>query len=185
LGFDVRQAADGAEALEQLRGRVVDLLITDLVMPRVDGIELIRAVRAAKGGSAPRIIAASASASDYTSLEALDAGCDAFLPKPLHLADLLDRITGLLHVEWKYEGTSRSLSSQRAVDGSTFALQRDLADELYHLAMQGDIAGLVQRATARLGDDPSACGFCDELRALANEYDTGGIRRMLSAHSPA
>lgn len=132
----------------------------------------------------PKIIALSASASDYTSQDALNAGCDAFLPKPLHLADLLDRIAQLLHVEWQYQETPGVAAARVAASGS-FALQRDLADELYHLAMQGDIAGLVERATARLADDPSACGFCDELRALANEYDTGGIRRMLSAHSPA
>ena len=183
LGFEVRRAPDGAEALEQLRAKAVDLLITDLVMPRVDGIELIRAVRAAQWVSVPKIIAASASASDYTSQEALDAGCDAFLPKPLNLVDLLDRIDDLLHVDWKYEDASRPESSRHTAVGGTFALQRQLADELYHLAMQGDIAGLVQHATVRLGDDPSACGFCDQLRALANEYDTGAIRRMLSAHS--
>ena len=183
LGFEVRRAPDGAVALEQLRIGDVDLLVTDLVMPRVDGIELIRAVRAAQGARTPKIIAVSASASDYTSQEALDAGCDAFLPKPLHLADLLDRITDLLHVEWQYEDATSVI--QRTAASDTFALQRDLADELYHLAMLGDIAGLVERALQRLGSDPNACGFCDELRALANEYDTGGIRRMLSAHSPA
>ena len=184
LGFDVRRAADGAAALEQLRTGAIDLLITDLVMPRVDGMELIRAIRSTQGTRAPKILAVSASASDYTSQEALDAGCDAFLPKPLQLADLVDRIADLLHVEWRYVDTSKPIG-HRSAEGSAFALQRDVADELHHLAMQGDIAGLVERATARLGNDPSACGFCDELRALANEYDTGAIRRMLSAHSPA
>jgi signal transduction histidine kinase/CheY-like chemotaxis protein len=184
LGCDVHCAADGAAALEQLRTGAIDLLVTDLVMPRVDGIELVRAIRAAAGERAPRIIAVSASASDYTSQEALDAGCDAFLPKPVHLADLLERITDLLPVQWQYEDAATPVIRSAARPG-TFALQRDLADELYHLAMQGDIVGLVERAMERLNDDPSACGFCDELRALANEYDTGGIRRMLSAHCPA
>jgi signal transduction histidine kinase/DNA-binding NarL/FixJ family response regulator len=184
LGFDVRRAADGADALQQLRVDSVDLLITDLVMPRVDGIELIRAVSAEQAARRPQILAVSASASDYTSQEALDAGCDAFMPKPLHLADLLDRIAELLHLEWLYEPSARP-AAHRTAAGGTFALQRQLAAELYDLAMQGDIAELVERATARLGEDPSACSFCDELRALANEYDTGAIRRMLSAHSPA
>jgi CheY-like chemotaxis protein len=184
LGFEVSLAPDGAAALEQLRNGCTDLLITDLVMPRVDGIELIRAVRAGLTPRTPKIIAVSASASDYTSQEALDAGCDAFLPKPLHLDDLLDRMTELLNIEWQYQDTPTAVR-QRSAASSTFALQRELADELYHLAMQGDIAGLVERANERLSDDPSAYGFCDELRALANEYDTGGIRRMLSAHSPA
>jgi hypothetical protein len=93
-------------------------------------------------------------------------------------------MTELLHIEWRYQNTPTAVR-QGSAASATFALQRELADELYHLAMQGDIAGLVERANARLGDDPSACDFCDELRALANEYDTGGIRRMLSAHSPA
>ena len=184
LGFQVCRAADGAIALEQLRSGAVDLLITDLVMPRVDGIELIRAIRSVYGTGAPKIIAVSASASDYTSQEALAAGCDAFLPKPLHLAHLLDRITDLLRVEWQYQEVTAD-TGPRAAEVGTFALQRDVADELYHLAMQGDIAGLVERAMERLSDDPSACGFCEQLRALASEYDTGGIRRMLSAHSPA
>jgi len=183
LGFEVRRAADGAAALEQLRTAAADLLITDLVMPCVDGIQLIRAVRSGQAARVPKIIAVSASASDHTSHEALHAGCDAFLPKPLHLGDLLDRLTELLHIEWQYQDTPTTVG-QRSVASTSFALRRELADELYHLAMQGDIAGLVERANARLSDDPDACGFCDELRALANEYDTGGIRRMLSAHSP-
>jgi signal transduction histidine kinase/ActR/RegA family two-component response regulator len=183
LGFALRRAPDGASALEQLRNGAIDLLITDLVMPRLDGIELIRAVRFARGARPPKIIAVSASASDYTSQEALDVGCDAFLPKPLHLAHLIDRIADLLQVEWQYEDGPTPVGPG-AVEVGTFALQRDLADELYHLALQGDISGLVEHATERLGADPSACGFCEQLRALAREYDTGGIRRMLSARSP-
>jgi signal transduction histidine kinase/CheY-like chemotaxis protein len=183
LGFGVRRVADGAAALEQLRTGGTDLIVTDLVMPRVDGIELVRAIRATGTKRAPKIIAVSASASDYTSQEALEAGCDAFLPKPVHLADLLDRISHLLHVEWQYEDAAIPVAEHTARPG-TFALQRELADELYHLAMQGDIVGVVQRARECLDNDPDARGFCEELRALANEYDTGGIRRMLSAHSP-
>lgn len=180
LGFRVRQAADGAAALEQIRREPADLLITDLVMPTVDGIELIRAVRAA-GAGAPRILAVSASASEYTSQEALDAGGDAFVPKPLHLAKLLDHIAELLRLEWIY-GDAAAPMHEPASAAAGFALPRELADELYHFAMLGDITGLVERATQCLSADPRACGFCDELKALANQYDTGAIRRMLSAH---
>ncbi len=183
LGFEVRCAADGAAALEQLRQGTVDLLITDLLMPGVDGIELIRTIRAAGGEHPPKVLAVSASASDYTSQEALDAGGDAFLPKPLHLADLLDRIAELLSIQWDYSEDTLP-SRHRAIAGGAFSLQPELANELYHLALLGDVTRLVECATARLGADPSACVFCDELKTLASEYDTGGIRRMLSAHSP-
>jgi CheY-like chemotaxis protein len=182
LGFAVRTAADGAAALEQLRRQPPDAIITDLVMPHVDGIELIRVARAG-AVPVPRILAVSASASDYTSQEALAAGCDTFLPKPVHLADLLDRIAHLLSIRWQYADAA-SATRQRAQVCTDFILNRELADELRHLALLGDIAGLVDRALGQLGADPGAGAFCDELKALASDYDTGGLRRMLSAHSP-
>ena len=61
-------------------------------------------------------------------------------------ADLLDRMTELLHIEWQYQDAPTALEPRSAASAA-FALQRELADELYHLAMQGDIAGLVERAT--------------------------------------
>jgi CheY-like chemotaxis protein len=181
LGFDVRRAADGATALEQLRREPADLLITDLVMPIVDGMELIRALRATDGRNARRILTVSASASDYTSQEALEAGSDAFLPKPLRLASLLDRIAELLDLQWQYGEVDAQVEREPAppVD---FCLERALAQELYHLAMLGDITGLIDRATQCLASDPGAAAFCGELQALANQYDTGAIRRMLNAH---
>lgn len=183
LGFSVRRASDGGAALEHIRREPVDLLITDLVMPRMDGMELIRTLRADPAFGTACILAISASASDYTGQEAMDAGSDAFLTKPLRLSALLDRFADLLQLQWQYGGADTVIQTPAVATG-TFSLDRDTAAELYHLAMLGDITGLIERATQLRGADPCAGPFCDELRALASQYDTGAIRRMLSAHIP-
>jgi AraC-like DNA-binding protein len=66
-----------------------------------------------------------------------------------------------------------------------FARLAGIAPAKYRDARLMDLAGRLLRDREKpLKQIADACGFCDELRALANEYDTGGIRRMLSAHSP-
>jgi signal transduction histidine kinase/ActR/RegA family two-component response regulator len=182
LGFEVRRAADGGSALEQIRLARPDAVITDLVMPLVDGLDLARALRSSEATRHLPIIAVSASASRYSGQEALDAGCDRFLPKPLRLAALLDCLGAVLQIEWLYSSTE-PVAPAAVVELGAFDLQQDLVGELYHLAMLGDVTGLVERANATLRDNPDAGPFCRELLALADRYDTGGIRRMLSART--
>jgi signal transduction histidine kinase/ActR/RegA family two-component response regulator len=184
LGFDVRTAADGRQALELLRGSATDLLITDLVMPYVDGIELTQVLHGAADRKPPLILAVSASASDYSSQEALRAGCDAFLSKPLELDLLLNRIGELLDLDWQYATPSTGQETRVAeADPASFELRADVRDELFHLAMLGDVTALGDRATAMLADDPRANSFCAQLRRLAEQYDTAGIRRLLATHA--
>lgn len=183
LGFDVRRAADGRSALEQIRVGRPDAVITDLVMPLVDGLDLTRALRANEATRTLPILAVSASASRYTGQEALDAGCDRFLPKPLRLAGLLESLGTLLQIEWLYSSAELRAPAAAAIGLGVFRLQQELAGELYHLAMLGDVTGLVERANATLRENPDAEPFCRELLALANQYDTGAIRRMLSAQT--
>jgi CheY-like chemotaxis protein len=182
LGFDVRRAADGRSALEQIRLARPDVVITDLVMPLVDGLDLARALRASEATHDLPIVAVSASASRYSGQEALDAGCNRFLPKPVRLAGLLECLGSLLQIEWLYSNAAPRTPAAVMSPG-TFELEQELAGELYHLAMLGDVTGLVERATATLRERPDAEPFCRELLALANQYDTGAIRRMLSAQT--
>jgi signal transduction histidine kinase/ActR/RegA family two-component response regulator len=179
LGFAVQRAAHGGHALEQIRLERPDAVITDLVMPLVDGMELVHALRAEEATRALPVIAMSASASAYTGREALDAGCDRFLPKPLHLGSLLDCLGALLQIDWVYSSTDVPGPAASSELGA-FKLRQDLASELYHLAMLGDVTGLMDRANATLREDPQAVAFCRELLTLANQYDTAAIRRMLS-----
>ena len=93
-GFDVALASDGAEALANLSTIAPDLLIADVMMPRLDGLEMTRALRSA-GNDVP-ILVLTARDSVGDRVEGLDAGADDYLPKPFDLQELLARIRALL-----------------------------------------------------------------------------------------
>jgi two-component system KDP operon response regulator KdpE len=92
-GYDVRTAADGLSGLETFNDWHPDLVITDLAMPNMNGLELCRKVR---GVSPVPIIVLSAKGEEKTKVEALDIGADDFVTKPFGIDELLARIRAAL-----------------------------------------------------------------------------------------
>ena len=92
-GYIIRTAGDGDEALEVMREWTPDLLITDLAMPNMDGLELCRRVRAK---SSIAIVVLSVRGEEKTKIEALDAGADDYVTKPFGPKELLARVRALL-----------------------------------------------------------------------------------------
>ncbi len=92
-GYDVRIAADGISGLEIFGDWQPDLLVTDLAMPNMDGLELCRRVRAI---SQTPIIVLSAKGEEKTKVEALDIGADDFVTKPFGMDELLARVRASL-----------------------------------------------------------------------------------------
>ena len=92
-GYDVRSAADGESALETFGDWRPDLVITDLSMPNVNGIELCRRLR--KLSTVP-IVVLSVKGEEKTKVEALDAGADDYVTKPFGMDELLARIRAAL-----------------------------------------------------------------------------------------
>jgi signal transduction histidine kinase len=66
---------------------------------------------------------------------------------------------------------------------AAFELDAALAAELQHFALQGDLNALLHHATQTLTADPAAHVFCERLRSLAEQYDTGAIRTLLTSHT--
>jgi signal transduction histidine kinase/DNA-binding response OmpR family regulator len=87
---------DGMEALESLRASRPDLLLTDMMMPRLDGFELIKAVRDDADLRDLPIIVISARAGEESSVEGLIAGADDYLVKPFSARELIARVDGAL-----------------------------------------------------------------------------------------
>jgi two-component system, OmpR family, KDP operon response regulator KdpE len=91
--YDVRTAADGLGALDTFRDWHPDLIITDLQMPEMDGIQLCREVR--KTSQVP-IIVLSVRGEERTKVDALDAGADDYVTKPFGIDELLARVRAAL-----------------------------------------------------------------------------------------
>jgi len=92
-GYDVRVAADGLSAFDTFNDWHPDLVITDLGMPNMNGIELCRRLRAI---SQVPIIVLSAKGEEQTKVEALDTGADDFVTKPFGIDELLARVRASL-----------------------------------------------------------------------------------------
>jgi two-component system KDP operon response regulator KdpE len=92
-GYDVRGAADAESGLETFSEWHPDLVITDLAMPNVDGLEFCRRLRAI---SQVPIIVLSAKGEEKTKVEALDIGADDFVTKPFGIDELLARVRASL-----------------------------------------------------------------------------------------
>ena len=91
-GYDIRTAADGAEAIRAAAESHPDLVMLDLGMPQLDGIEVIEAIR---GWSAVPILVVSGRTGSSDKVDALDAGADDYVTKPFAMDELLARIRAL------------------------------------------------------------------------------------------
>ena len=92
-GYQVRTAAEGEAALANFSEWRPELVITDLYMPRMDGLELCRRIRAQ---SNVPIIVLSVKAEEGTKVEALDSGADDYVTKPFGIDELLARVRATL-----------------------------------------------------------------------------------------
>jgi two-component system, OmpR family, response regulator MprA len=92
--YQVDTAADGAEALKSLTLSSPDLMILDVLMPKIDGLEVCRRLRAA--GDPTPVLMLTARDSVANRVEGLDAGADDYLVKPFALDELLARVRALL-----------------------------------------------------------------------------------------
>ncbi|MGE0595733.1 MAG: response regulator [Hyphomonadaceae bacterium] len=89
-GYEVHVAENGAEAVEKAKSCAPDLILMDISMPVMSGIEATRALRKSEGDlSSVKIVALTAHAMDSARQECMEAGCDDFATKPVDFAGLV------------------------------------------------------------------------------------------------
>jgi DNA-binding response OmpR family regulator len=96
-GHDLDLAADGEEALVKLRRRSFDLVLLDLRMPRMDGIEVLQSMKAIPGHKATKVIVLTGSRSEDDVADAERLGVESYLAKPVDIERLAERIEMVLN----------------------------------------------------------------------------------------
>ncbi|MFC4071663.1 SpoIIE family protein phosphatase [Actinoplanes subglobosus] len=91
-GHRVTAVVDGQQALEAARASTPDLIVSDVMMPRLDGLQLVAALRADPRTASTPVLLLSARAGQEASIEGLEAGADDYLFKPFSAAELLARV---------------------------------------------------------------------------------------------
>ncbi|MED4464460.1 response regulator transcription factor [Metabacillus fastidiosus] len=121
-GYEVGKAADGIEALEAYRARKWDLILLDVMLPGLSGIELLRRIRGKDGATPVILLTAKDSVEDKVS--GLDLGANDYVTKPFQMEELLARIRAVLRTaapsanpaeEWLYAGDLKINEKTREV----------------------------------------------------------------------
>ena len=188
LGFEVVEATDGQDCLNQALKIKPDVILLDMVMPRIDGFEATRRLRQLPTLKEVVIIAMSASAFAEDQQKCLAAGCNGFISKPVEAQKLFEQLRMQLGLEWVYEDkdevgrlkdeqknplhTSQSASHRFAnrLHTSLVAPPLNELTALHKLAMIGDIGGIQQQADLIEQLDEQFVPFAQQLRQLAKGF---------------
>jgi two-component system, OmpR family, KDP operon response regulator KdpE len=101
-GYDIVEAEDGVKALDEVRRMSPDVLVLDLGLPGMDGLEVIRRLRG--GGATLPIIVLSSRADEAGKVEALDLGADDYVTKPFGVDELLARLRAAMRHKLQQQG---------------------------------------------------------------------------------
>jgi len=178
LGFETGAAASGTDALEKAQALRPDLILMDLVMPGMDGLETTRRLRQLPDFEAAPIIMLSASASASDQEQSCQAGANAFLAKPIECERLMAQIAHLLHLELTYEPAQGPAVSGDG-DASAFTLppQQEI-DNLYQLARLGNMQDILHWADHLDDLGERYRPFANQLRLLAKGYQSKAILNL-------
>jgi diguanylate cyclase (GGDEF)-like protein len=134
-GFDVRTAADGKEAIRKVRTESPDLVLLDMVLPDMDGLEVLRIVKARADEHFIPVIILSVKADLDSKVAGLRIGADDFLAKPFAEAELLARCAAMLRIKKLQDElrvTQKKLEEQSITDSLTGLRNRRFFDERLH-----------------------------------------------------
>ncbi len=170
IGFEIRLATNGAEAVQEFERWRPHLILMDFRMPVMDGHEAIRRIRAMAGGNDPKIIAVTASAMDDNRQELMEVGADDFIGKPFREAELFQRIHAHVGVEYQYAEDSTAAAKEEAAEltpESIAGWPQDLIDPMREAVITADLDQLLEKIQDVEARDPR---IAQELRRLAEGF---------------
>jgi CheY-like chemotaxis protein len=182
LGFEIEQAANGLEALKAAQSTPTDLVLMDVRMPVMDGLEAMRQMRQNPELCQVPIIAVSAGVTKNEQEEGLAAGAKAILTKPIDEASMLKQIGSLLDLTWIYDTPQQTLPAMN-YPGEHFVLpEPEQMESLRDLAKTGNMRAISEKAESLATSDARYRPFADKITELARGYQSRALLHMMEKH---
>ncbi|MEG4943696.1 ATP-binding protein [Microcoleus sp. F4-D5] len=190
LGFQIVEACDGQEGLDKAAEFKPDLIITDLVMPVMDGFEMSRRLRKSPEFKDVILIASSASVFNFDRQNSKDAGCNEFVSKPIQVEELLELLKIYLQIEWTYDQPADLANEQQ--QGFTNLLNVQSSElvippstellALFNAARIGDIEIVEQEANRLKHTDGNYLPFANKVLQFAKNFEEKELLAFMKIH---
>ncbi|BAZ10666.1 integral membrane sensor hybrid histidine kinase [Calothrix sp. NIES-4071] len=187
IGFELYEAENGKEGIEKARLLKPDIIITDLVMPVMDGFEMLRQIRNTADLKHLKVIVSSASVSDIDKHRSINAGGDDFLAKPVQVYDLFKILQNHLNINWKYqknESLDLSLQSQISTDDYSQTSVSNIIEKahlqyLLDLVQRGLVKKFINEIKQMEITNPQFKPFLMKLIQLAESFEFDKLESVL------
>ncbi len=184
LGFDTADAADGLEALGLATRIEPDLIVMDLMMPVMNGLEATRQIRLLPGPLATvPIVIVTASTSKSDESDSLAAGASAFIAKPIDQEALMRTIGAQLGLQWIYEEAAAEAAAAEPEENDESVLPpREEMAVLHQLALVGNMRKIRERADYLKQLDPRYAWLARRLHGLVENYQSKAIVALVTRY---
>ncbi|BAY20421.1 Cache sensor hybrid histidine kinase [Calothrix sp. NIES-2100] len=184
LGFVLMEAVNGQEGLAKALAWQPELIITDIVMPILNGWEMVQKLRSQAEFSQLIVIASSANVFNFDQQQSYNFGCNDFLPKPVQSEQLLTQIQKHLGLTWIYQSGSATVPPPAANNlACEFIVPpTEELQNLWTAATIGDIAGVEQEAQRLQQLDIKYLAFSTKLLELTQNLDEEAILKLMKQY---
>ncbi|WP_353571641.1 PAS domain S-box protein, partial [Candidatus Albibeggiatoa sp. nov. BB20] len=181
LGFKIQQAHDGHHAIKRASEFQPDIIIMDMKMPIMDGLETTRALRKLPLFKDTVIIGFSASVLEQQQQDMLAAGCNDFLSKPIKSADLFHCLANNCQLEWIYD----SYQIEPDIDTSPKQLVLPPPHELeilFKLSVSGKVQAIQSRLENLKKHHIESKAFIEEIQTLLDNFELKKLKEVLKQY---
>lgn len=182
LNFTVLQAENGQEGLEKLHYEQPDLVITDIAMPVMDGLEFLKQIRNTEELKHTKVIVSSASVAQADRQMALDNGGDDFLAKPVDAKLLFQLLSNHLALEWLYEKSIDELEPSEPKSCEIILPPNKTLEDLLDIAFTANLIALRKQIEQLVNADNVYAAFAEQILQLIKQFKVEEIEELLQQY---
>lgn len=178
LGFYLDKADSGQECIRKAQENPPDIILLDLSMPGMDGFKTVECLR--QTGCTLPIVVLTSNAYPADRVNAINAGCNDFLAKPLQVPELLDKLRLHLGLSWRYQDDNKTIDTKWPLVKPGNLPPADIMEDVVAHVRIGDLLALNHYLSELSRTNPEHKEFSQRLLSLSNEFRLADIKMLIN-----